>query len=433
MKIALIQPNMGDYRSSDAMSPLAMGILAARSSPHRVVFYDEKVETIPETIDADLVAFSVETFTARRAYQLADRFRRQGKHVVMGGHHPTFLPDEALEHADAVVTGDAEGRWEQLLSDAEAGRLARIYQGNNDAPLDDYRIDRSIFAGKSYAPMELIQYGRGCRFACEFCSIHGFYGAKVRFRPLADLRRELETVDPRRLLFFVDDNLFNNEQHLDALLAVIKPSGLRWSCQVSIDLARNGATLDRMADAGCRYVLIGFESLEPGNLQQMKKNWNKVAGGYMEVARAIHQRGIGIYGTFVFGYDHDTPDTIRRSLDFALEARLEISNFNPLTPTPGSGLYKRLQDERRLLFPKWWLDPDYQYGDPIFAPRAMTPEALAEGCFEAKRQFYAWSSIARRILDSDTRFSWFGVSRVAIANLISRREVHRKQGRALGG
>jgi radical SAM superfamily enzyme YgiQ (UPF0313 family) len=190
--------------------------------------------------------------------------------------------------------------------------------------------------------------------------------------------------------------------------------------------------LDRLAGAGCRYVLIGFESLEPENLLQMKKNWNRLAGDYREVARAIHRRGMGIYGTFVFGYDHDTPDTIRRSLDFALEARLEITNFNPLTPTPGSVLYRRLHDEKRLLSPKWWLDPDYQYGDPIFVPRAMTPEALAEGCFAAKRQFYAWSSIARRVLDGDTPFSWFGLSISVIANFISRREIHRKQGRLLG-
>lgn len=432
MKIALVRPNMGDYRSSDAMPPLAMGILAARAGNRPVVFYDEKVEVVPEALDADLVAMSVETFTARRAYELAERFRRQGKRVIMGGYHPTLLPQEVLEHADAIVVGDAEGTWELLLSDAEAGCLKSIYQGSNDVPLSGCEIDRSIFAGKSYAPIELAQYGRGCRFACDFCSIHSFYGPRVRVRPTEEIRRELETINRKRLLFFVDDNLFSSEENLNALLTAIKPLGMRWSCQISIDVVRDQALLDRLADAGCRYVLIGFESLEPGNLIQMKKNWNKVAGSYLEVARTLHQRGIGIYGTFVFGYDHDTSDTIRRSLDFALEARLEIANFNPLTPTPGSGLYKRLQEENRLLSPKWWLDPDYRYGDPIFIPAAMTPEALAEGCFEAKRQFYVWSSIAKRVFDSDTRFSWFGRSMTTIANLISRREVYRKQGRLLG-
>lgn len=432
MKIALICPNIGDYRSTDAMPPLAMGILAARAGGHHVVFHDDRVESIPEALDADLVALSVETFTARRAYQLADQFRKQGSLVVMGGYHPTFLPEEASEHADAVVAGDAEGAWEQLLSDASNGCLRRVYTGNNQTGLSDYRIDRSIFAGKSYAPIELIQYGRGCRFVCDFCSIHSFYGTHVRVRSAEHVRQELETLNRKRLLFFVDDNLFSTEDNLGALLTVIKPLNLRWSCQISIDIARNPSMLDRLADAGCKYVLIGFESLERKSLLQMRKRWNNVAGSYLRVVRELHQRGIGVYGTFVFGYDHDTPETMRRCVEFALEARLEIANFNPLTPTPGSVLYNRLRDEKRLLSPLWWLDPHYRYGDPIFVPGAMTADQLAEGCFEAKKRFYTWSSIARRVFDNDRRFSLFGTSVTTIANVISRREIYRKQGRPLG-
>lgn len=432
MKIALVRPNMGDYRSTDAMPPLAMGILAARSGVHEIQFYDDKVEAVPTALDTDLVAISVETFTARRAYQLADRFREQGHLVVMGGYHPTFLPDEALAHADAVVMGDAEGVWEQLLSDVTVGSLQQVYRGNNRSPLTDYRIDRSIFADKSYAPVELIQYSRGCRFICDFCSIHSFYGPQVRVRPLEQMHDELQSLNRKRLLFFVDDNLFTTADDLCSLLSVIKPLGLRWSCQISIDIARDPALLDLMAGAGCRFVLIGFESLERANLLQMRKGWNNVAGNYLQVVNELHRRGIGVYGTFVFGYDHDTVDTIQRSVEFALEAHLEIANFNPLTPTPGSALYDRLRKEQRLLSPHWWLDPDYRYGEPIFTPRAMTAELLAEGCFEAKKQFYSWSSITRRLLDSDRPFTLFGTSMTAIANMISRREVYRKQGRLLG-
>ncbi|MBP6421649.1 MAG: radical SAM protein [Propionivibrio sp.] len=432
MRIVLIRPNMGDYRSSDAMPPLAMGILAARSIGHQIRFFDDKTEVIPENLEADLVAFSVETFTARRAYQIADGFRQRGIPVVMGGYHPTFLPEEALLHADAVVTGDAEGVWENLLDDLAAGRLQRIYRSDNEAALDNMRIDRSIFAGKRYAPIELAQYGRGCRFVCDFCSIHEFYGTQVRLRPAQQLRDELESLNNKRLLFFVDDNLFSTKAHLEALLGVLTPLRRRWSCQISIDVARDPELLDQLAEAGCRYVLIGFESLEPANLKQMRKPWNQVAGEYRKVVGELHARGIGVYGTFVFGYDHDTPDTIRRSLDFALESRLEIANFNPLTPTPGSGLYARLHAEGRLISPQWWLDPDYRYGAPIFAPRLITPTQLAEGCFEAKRAFYAWSSIARRVLDNDNQFSWFSTTMTTVANVISRREVYRKQGRRLG-
>jgi radical SAM superfamily enzyme YgiQ (UPF0313 family) len=432
LKIALIRPNIGDYRSSDAMPPLAMGILAARAAGHEIEFFDEKVETIPSAIDADLVALSVETFTAHRAYQLADRLRASGTRVVMGGYHPTFLPDEALEHADAVVVGDAEGAWEILLDDAGKSALQSRYCGNNRADLSDYRIDRSIFKGKRYAPVELAQYGRGCRFVCDFCSIHSFYGTNVRVRPADRVRAELEALDRGKLLFFVDDNLFSTKPDLEALLSAIQPLKYRWSCQISIDVARDKALLDRLAEAGCRYVLIGFESLDQGNLKQMKKPWNHVAGDYRQVVRELHQRGIGVYGTFVFGYDHDTPATIARSVEFALEARLDIANFNPLTPTPGSGLYDRLLAENRLISPKWWLDPGYRYGDPIFAPRLMTPEQLALGCFDAKKKFYGWSSIAQRVLATEKPFSLFAMGMTAIANVISRREIYKKQGRVLG-
>ena len=432
MKIALIRPNMGNYRSSDAMTPLAMGILAGRSTGHEVVFYDDRVEPMPERIDADLVAISVETFTARRAYQIADQLRAQGTRVVLGGYHPTLLPQEAAAHADALITGDAEDVWAQLLHDAQCNQLQALYASPNRHDLTDYAMDRRIFANKRYAPIELVQYGRGCRFACDFCSIHRFYGHHVRVRPAADVRAELEQLNRKRLLFFVDDNLFSTEAQLLQLLDAIAPLRMRWSCQISIDVARNQHLLDRLAAAGCRYVLIGFESMERANLKQMGKGWNHVAGGYRDVVRALHQRGIGIYGTFVFGYDHDTADTIARSLDFALEAELDIANFNPLTPTPGSALYERLRQENRLISPQWWLDPHYRYGDPIFTPASMSAHDMTQGCFDAKQRFYAWSSIAKRVWGTEKPRSLFSLTTGAIANIISRREVYRKQGRTLG-
>jgi len=432
MKLTLVRPNLGDYRSSDAMPPLAMGILAARAPGWDVAFYDEKAEPVPARDRPDLAALSVETFTAQRAYAIADAYRARGVPVVMGGYHPTFLPDEAALHADAVVIGDAEGAWEQLLADFRAGRMARRYSGGNKAPLTDYRLDRSIYRGKRYAPVELVQYGRGCRFACDFCSIHSFYGTSLRVRPLDGLVAEIESLPARRLLFFVDDNLFGRKADLLALLDAVAPLKRRWSCQISIDVARDEALLERLAHAGCRYVLIGFESLNPASLKQMGKPWNKVSGPYQSVVRALHGRGIGIYGTFVFGYDADTRDTIERTLDFALEARLEIANFNPLTPTPGSALYDRLLAEGRLLSPRWWLDPGYRYGDAIFEPRGMSSADLAHGVFEARERFYSWRSIGMRVLDGETPFSPFHIGMTAAANIISRREIYKKQHRELG-
>lgn len=432
MKIVLLRPNMGDYRSTDAMPPLAMAILAARAAGHEVSFYDDRVEEIPTALDADLIAISVETFTARRSYQLADHYRKLGITVVLGGYHPTLLPDEAVQHADSIMIGDAEGIWEQLLADSEQGQLKPRYYADHEQPLNDYRLDRTIFTGKKYAPIELIQYTRGCRFRCDFCSIHQFYPSKVRSRPIEQLHQELLTLRPNKFFIFVDDNLFANKASLESLLTMLKPLNKRWGCQISIDVARDEYLLDQLAEAGCRFVLIGFESLNPQNLKQMGKPWNKVAGDYSQVVKALHQRGINIYGTFVFGYDEDTPDTIKQSLDFAMSNKLEIANFNPLTPTPGSGLYHRLLKEGRLISPTWWLDPDYRYGAPIFQPKKIEAETLNELCFEAKKTFYSYSSMANRLVSFQKKTKWLDKGVTLLANIISHREIINKQGRSLG-
>jgi radical SAM superfamily enzyme YgiQ (UPF0313 family) len=431
--LTLLRPNMGDYRSSDGLPPLSMAVLAARTPRDvEVRFHDDKVETLPADDRPDLVALTVETFTARRAYAIADGYRARGVPVILGGYHPTLLPHEAAQHADAIVIGDAEGVWERLLEDFRRDRLQPRYSGGNARSLDDFTLDRSIFRGKRYAPVDLVQYGRGCRFACDFCSIRAFYQGDLRLRRPAQVAQELRDLGGRRLVFFVDDNLYSTRANLDALLDAIQPLGLRWSCQISIDVARDERLLDRMARAGCVFVLIGFESLSPANLKQMHKPWNRVAGDYRHVVRLFHARGMAVYGTFVFGYDGDTAETIQRSVDFALEARLEIANFNPLTPTPGSPLYDRLLREQRLLSPTWWLDPGYRYGDPIFTPRSMSAEEFARKCFEAKQRFYSWRSIATRMLGTDAGLDWFRFGVVGLANLISRKEVMRKQYRLLG-
>ncbi len=174
-RLTLLRLNMGNYRSSDALPPLSMGILAARiPADVEVSFYDYKVEQIPHDDTPDLAALTVETFTARRAYELADAYRERGVPVEMGGYHPCFMPDEALQHADAIVVGDTEGVWENLLQEFKQGKLQRPYSGSNQQPLTNYIMERSIFKNMRYVPVELVQFGRGCRFSCNFCSIQSF-------------------------------------------------------------------------------------------------------------------------------------------------------------------------------------------------------------------------------------------------------------------
>jgi radical SAM superfamily enzyme YgiQ (UPF0313 family) len=433
VKITFIRPNLTDVRSSDGLEPLAFAVLADLTPPDvEVSLVDERLEPVAYDEPTDLVALTVETFTARRAYQIATRFRRRGIPVVMGGYHPTFLPREALQFADAVVVGDAEGLWPQVVADARAGRLRRLYRQPTEPPLAGVMPDRRIFRGKRYPPIRLVQYARGCRFACDFCSIHAFYGQSLRQRPVAEVVAEIETLGRRHVLF-VDDNIFVDPPRTAALCQGLLPLGIRWSCQVSIDVARHPELLDLMARSGCTTALVGFESLDPRNLAVMKKQWNLKDGPYADAIRRFREHGIMLNGQFVFGYDYDTPDAIERAVDFALESRLYMAGFNPLTPMPGTRLYDRTRAEGRLRFERWWLDPDFRGGQAVFHPRRMTAAQLEEGCFRAKQRFNAWGALLGRALDfrANSRTPYrLGI--FLLANLISRREIYRKQGRPLG-
>jgi radical SAM superfamily enzyme YgiQ (UPF0313 family) len=247
-----------------------------------------------------------------------------------------------------------------------------------------------------------------------------------------DIVAEMRALPSRRLVFFVDDNLYWRRDAFEALMRALIPLKMRWCCQITIDVARDDALLDLMAQAGCALALIGFESLERESLVQMRKKWNGVAGGYDEVVARFHARGIMIYGTFVFGYDADTPASFDRAAVFAREQSLCIANFNPLTPMPGTGLYDRLRAEGRLMRDTWWLDPSYRYGDAIFAPRGMSPAELSEGPMRARRAFYGWRSIAGRALRGAPMWGDpYKIGTMLLANVISRREIKRKQGAPL--
>ncbi len=432
MKIVFIRPNLYADRSSDALEPVVFAILRGLTSTDiECMLYDERLEEVPLDENADLVAITVETFTARRAYQIASSYARRGIPVVLGGYHPTFCSDEALQFAHSVVIGDAEEVWPTVVRDVQRGQLQRIYRGGTGT-LDGLRIDRSIFEGKAYRPVTLVQFGRGCRYACDFCSIHAFYGSSLRWRRLDAVVADLVDAE-RRFVFITDDNLFNDRQQLVELLAAIRPLNVHWSCQTSIDVAADEALVRQMAESGCLSVMVGFESLEESNLRQMRKSWQRKYGTFDDLIRVFREYGIMVYGGFVLGYDHDTPDSFQKTLDFALRNQLFLANFNPLTPMPGAPLYDRLEAEERLLHSRWWLSDSYRYGEAMFHPRGMTADELTAGCYWARCQFNRATSILRRAVDfrSNCR-SPLHAAAFALANITSRREIHRKQGRHLG-
>jgi radical SAM superfamily enzyme YgiQ (UPF0313 family) len=433
MKITFIRPNLYDDRSTDAMEPLCFAILKSLTpAEFEIDFYDERLEQIPFDVDTDLVAMTVETYTARRAYQIADRFRRRGIPVVMGGYHPTFLPDETLEHADAIVKGDAEGVWPGLLEDLAQGRMQKVYESAEFLPLDDLMPDRSIFKGKNYGPMGLVQFSRGCRFNCTFCSIRAFYGNSLRQRPVEDVVEDMRR-SGKRHFFIVDDNLFVNTDKSRELFEALVPLNITWSCQVSIDVARDPDLVRLMARSGCISALIGFESLDPDSLRQVKKHWNVKWQSYDDAITIFRSAGIMLYGTFVFGCDNDTVASFDTAVEFAIRHKFLLANFNPLTPMPGAKLYDTMHAEGRLLHDRWWLDPAFRYGDATFEPANMTASELTEGCFAARTRFNTWRSISQRLFDWQTNFrSPYRAAIFCAANLVSRREIYSKQARHLG-
>lgn len=433
MKITFVRPNLYPERSSDAMEPLCFAILKALTpAAVETVLYDERLEAIPCDEPTDAVAMTVETYTARRAYQIAAEYRRRGVPVIMGGYHPTLLPEEVAEHADAVVLGDAEGLWAQVVDDLAAGCLQPRYEQGDFAPLAGVTPDRSIFAGKRYTPMLLVQYGRGCKFNCDFCSIRAFYGPNLRQRPVDEVVAEIAEAG-RRHVFFVDDNLFVDVDKARELFSALIPLRIRWSCQISIDIARDPELIALMRRSGCMSVLIGIESLDPANLKQMRKGWNLKWGDYDSMLGRFRDAGIMLYGTFVFGYGGDTSAAFMPAVEFSIRNRFLLANFNPLTPTPGTTLFARLQREGRLIHERWWLDPEFRYGDATYHPANMSAAELTAGCYRARTAFNTFGSILRRLLDRRANLrSPYRVGIYLLANLISRREIHAKQGKRLG-
>ena len=398
-KITFIYPAIGKkpgqkYIRTWKMEPLPIATLAALTPEHiEKELFDDRLELINYGTATDLVAITVETYTARRAYHIADRFRERGVRVVLGGYHPTHLPDEAAEHADAVVVGNAESVWEQVLKDAGNGGMKRRYHGRSG----EFRVlpDRRIFRGKKYLKLGLVETGRGCPFQCEFCHITTYYGARYYNRPVADVVADVKR-SGRRLFFFCDDNFVANPQYTIELCRELRKLNIRFAGQGTLTMAKNPEPLRELRRAGCVLLLIGFESMADENLQGVGKAWMNTIGERGELVDRIHAEGISIYASFIFGLDHDTHATFDQAVVFALEKDFYYAAFNHLLPFPETPLYRRLQEQNRLLNPRWWLDGEYRYGDIAFQPGHMSPQELTEGCLRARRRFFSYPSITKR-------------------------------------
>jgi radical SAM superfamily enzyme YgiQ (UPF0313 family) len=440
MKLTLIHPCIGRRRGDRGyirtwqMESLPAATLAGLTpSDVQVRFYDDRMETIPFDEPADLVAISVETYTAKRAYQIASEYRRRGVKVVMGGFHASLCPEEVARYAEAVVVGEAEELWPRVLDDARHGRLEKFYRSSGRPSLNGVKPDRSIFRGKRYLPIGLVEAGRGCHFKCDFCAVQTVFSQRQTRRPADEILAELATLrGSKKLFFFVDDNITSNLAQAKEFFRALIPLGIRWVGQSSINAAHDEEFLDLLVRSGCQGVLIGFESLNAANLESMNKSFNTARGGFNQALTNLRKYRIRIYGTFVFGYDGDTQGSFAETVDFAQEHAMYIAAFNHLTPFPGTPLYHRLARENRLLYDAWWLDDRYSYNRIPFRPHGMSAEELQGGCLGARRRFYSWRSIARRGFDAVNRGNAFMWRNFYLINAMHRSDVSMRDRYPLG-
>ncbi|MBI2520388.1 MAG: B12-binding domain-containing radical SAM protein [Bdellovibrio sp.] len=432
-KVTFIYPSFSNYRATDALETLVFAILKSLTPPDiETVLYDDRLEDIPFDDPTNLVAMSVDTFCAKRAYLIAKKYRDKRIPVVMGGFHPSLYSQEVLNYADSVVIGSAEPVWKTLLADARTGKLQRVYQAPEDQFSHGIIPDRSIFQGKRYGKLHVVQFSRGCRFQCDFCSIHVFYKHSLQYRSVEDIVREIKGLSGRTI-YFADDNIFTNAERTRALVQAILPLKIHWACQISIDIINHPDLLSLMRESGLFCVTIGFESLSQSNLKQIMKGWNTSYGSYEAAIRKIREQGIMTFGTFVFGYDDDTPEAFQAVLNFATKNKLFLAHFNPLTPTPGTALYERLLKEDRLINHPWWLNPNFRYGQATFRPRQMTPEQLQSGCYNSRMAFNSWRNLFKRLIDFKANSAnFFNCAIFLMANIITRKEIIKKQGAHLG-
>jgi radical SAM superfamily enzyme YgiQ (UPF0313 family) len=385
---------------------LALTTLAALTGEGwKVSIIDENVDSIDFSDSPDLVAITVMTPLAKRGYEIADSFRRKGVPVVLGGIHPTMMKDEAKIHADAVVMGEAEETWPRVLSDFKRGNLQPFYESTDFCSLDKLIIPkRSLLNRKGYFFTNTIQTTRGCPFDCEFCSVTSFYGRTYRVRPVEDVISEIGQME-KSFLFFVDDNIAGNSSYAKELFRALIPLKIKWFSQASLNIVKDRKLLNLAQRSGCKGLFIGFESLSQENLKAMGKSANRVSE-YNDAIKMLHDHGIGIQGSFIFGTDYDDKSVFSDVLRFVEKTHIEAVLFSILTPFPGTRIYETLQRENRIIDTNW---EKYDMNHVVFKPKKMTPEELQDGFNRTYRELYGHRSILKRLFPFNRNSLFYGI------------------------
>ncbi|NVM55700.1 MAG: B12-binding domain-containing radical SAM protein [Candidatus Helarchaeota archaeon] len=402
----IIWPILG-WGKSVVTPPLSLLMLAAVTPTGiDIQLIDERFEDIDFNEKVDLVGITVMTRTASRAYQIADEHRKRGTKVVLGGIHPSVLPHEASLHADAVVIGEGEIIWPQLLDDHKRGRLKQFYRGGHVADLNELPFPRYdiITHPERYSTVKVITASRGCENSCTFCAAFLAVGKRYRTRNVNSVVAELRTT-PGKFVIFVDDNLGWDIAYAKELCNALIPLKIKWSAELTLSALEDVELVDLMAKSGCIVLELGFESLSPKVIASIKKQQTNDPGRYRELIRRSHSRGISIIGSFIFGFDEDDLSVFRELNNFIKETCIGMPHLNALLPLPGSPIYRRFERESRLLHKNW----EYYEQIPrqaVYQPKQMTPQELFNEYLSILKEIHKTGSFLKRIIGAKTLFTF---------------------------
>ena len=406
MRVKMILPALTEAKSPyfrpikyALFPPLGLATLAGYlGDDDEVVLQDEHVEQLDLEDEPDLVVIQVYITSARRAYELADHYRRKGSWVALGGLHVTSLPQEAARHADSIFLGPGEDTWPVFLGDFRGGRPKSLYRSTQRTLVGLPRIRRDLIKRSLYLVPNSIVVSRGCPHVCDFCYKEAFFegGRGFYTQTVEDALAEIERL-PGRHLYFLDDHLFGNRRFASELFEGMRGMGRLWQAAGTVQSVLRPGLLEQAVAAGLRSLFVGFETLNPKSLQAQRKFQN-LSRDYGEAVRRLHDLGVMVNGSFVFGMDEDDPSVFERTVEWAIRQGIETATFHILTPYPGTALYQRMEAERRLLHRDWDL---YDTRHVVFRTRGMSAEELESGYWRAYRDFYRWSSILRGSLSKD--------------------------------
>jgi radical SAM superfamily enzyme YgiQ (UPF0313 family) len=401
VQITLISPvrNPNVKKPKGIMMPqLALNLLEGLTPPHhQVKLIEEEIDHVDFDAECDLVGISFMTSNAPRAYYLADEFRKRGRKVVMGGVHPSILPDEALSHADSVVIGEAEGVWEQVLEDFQRGKPQQKYYKPFPSLEKYVHVKHRKGTRKRLFGAVPVMTTRGCPYNCDFCCVHDVFGRKIRHVPIPNVVQDIQDSGGKTFLF-LDDNIIGNPKYAKELFNAIKPLNIRWGGQASISFVKETEMMRLAAESGCKGLFFGLESVSKSQLQAMRKSPKEIEH-VEEAIRKVKDFGIHFHASMIFGFDNDTTDVFPETLDFLNKNRVSSASLNVLTPYPGTKIYNKLRSEGRLITNNWRY---YDHNTVVFKPKRMSPLDLYVGRLWAVQEFTKLYASAKRCVTDYT-------------------------------